>query len=127
MKTHRQKALWLLAGMGFALLPQVLQAAPPAEVRSATYTLDIPSQSLDGALQALALASSHKLLYAATIMNGKKSPALKGGFTAEEAVRRLLEGTNLVYEFTADGLVLIREKNSKNSAANASELMRVAL
>lgn len=83
-------------------------AAPPAEARSVTYNLDIPSQSLNDALQALALASHHKLLYSSELVEGKNSPAIKGQFTAEQAVEALLSGSKLAYEVTSDGLVLIR-------------------
>ncbi|MGC4028576.1 MAG: TonB-dependent receptor [Steroidobacteraceae bacterium] len=82
--------------------------AVAADARSVTYQLDIPAQSLDGALQALALASHHKLFYEAGLVKGKQSPALKGKFTAEEGLRGLLSGTDLRYEVTEDGLLLIR-------------------
>lgn len=83
-------------------------AAPPAQARSVTYDLDIPAQSLNDALQALALASKHKLLYSSELVDGKRSPALKGQFTTEQAVKALLSGTGLSFEVTSDGLVLIR-------------------
>ena len=83
-------------------------AAQPAEARSIKYNLDIPSQNLNDALQALALASQHKLLYSSELVDGKKSPALKGQFTTEQAIKALLADTNLSYEVTSDGLVLIR-------------------
>jgi outer membrane receptor protein involved in Fe transport len=82
--------------------------AAPAEARSAEYQLDIPSQNLNDALQALALASRHKLLYSSELVEGKRNPALKGQFTTEEAVKALLAGSHLSYEVTSDGLVLIR-------------------
>jgi iron complex outermembrane recepter protein len=83
-------------------------AAPPAQARSVTYDLDIPAQSLKDSLQALAFASHHKLLYSSELVDGKRSPALKGQFTTEQAVKALLSGTKLSYEITSDGLVLIR-------------------
>src|SRR6267378_3632651 len=55
----------VLAALCMTLLLGTTIAAPPAEARSTTYNLDIPSQSLKDALQALALASQHKLLYSA--------------------------------------------------------------
>src|SRR5882672_8223190 len=93
------------------LLLGITIAAPLAEARGTTYTLDIPSQNLNDALQALALASRHKLLYSSELVDGKSSPALKGDYTTEQAVRYLLSGTNLTYEITADELVLIYPPN----------------
>ena len=83
-------------------------AARPAEAHSVKYDLDIPSQNLNDALQAFALASHHKLLYSSELVDGKRSPALKGKFTTEEAIKGLLTDTHLGYEVTSDGLVLIR-------------------
>jgi iron complex outermembrane receptor protein len=90
-------------------------AAPPAEARSVTYNLDIPSQSLNDALQALALTSQHKLLYSSELVDGKKSPALKGEFTTEQAVTVLLSETDLTYEVTSDGVVLIRAAGGQSA------------
>lgn len=90
-------------------------AGAAGDERGATYQLDIPSQSLIDALQALALAAKREMLYSAKLVEGKQSPALKGQYTAEEAVRSLLTGTELEYEVTSDGLVIIREKQSPTS------------
>src|SRR5262245_5666863 len=68
--------------------------------RSPSYTLDIPAGDLNSALQELALASHHKLFYKAELVEGKTAPALKGEYTAEQAVEKLLSGTNLVWEIT---------------------------
>src|SRR5882724_2881956 len=98
----------LLAAISTTLLLGTTIAAPPVQARSVTYNLDIPAQSLNDALQALALASQHKLLYSSELVDGKQSPALKGQFTTEQAVKALLSGTHLNYEITSDGLVMIR-------------------
>jgi outer membrane receptor protein involved in Fe transport len=98
----------VLAALCMTFLLGTTIASPPAETRSTTYNLDIPSQSLKDALQALALASQHKLLYSADLVEGRKSPKLKGEFTTERAVKLLLSGTDLKYEVTPEGFVLIR-------------------
>lgn len=107
-------ATGLLAALCAVWLAGAVWAAPPGE---ASFNLDIPSQSLNDALQALALASRHKLLYSSELVDGKTSPAVKGRFTTEEAVKRLLMGTDLKYEVTADGLVLIRATGVTTAAA----------
>lgn len=86
--------------------------------RSATYHLDIPEQSLDSTLRQLALASQHKLFYPSELVEGVNSCALKGEFTAEQAVQKLLSGTNLTYEITPSSVVLIRPKSSPHSATD---------
>jgi iron complex outermembrane recepter protein len=92
-------------------------AAQPAEARSVTYDLDIPSENLNDALQAFALVSQHKLLYSSELVNGKTSPALRGRFTTEQAVSTLLSETKLKYELTSDGLVLIRGAEATSSTS----------
>ncbi len=82
-------------------------ATAPGQALGTTYSFDIPAQRLNDALQALALASRHRLLCSAELVDGKSSSALKGEFTTEQAVQQLLAGTGLVYE-VSDGLVLIR-------------------
>lgn len=86
-----------------------LNVALAADPGSLTYRFDIPAQKLNDALQEVALASQHKLLYSSKLVDGKQSPALKGEYAAAEAIRKLLEGTGLDCQVTADGLVVIRE------------------
>jgi len=93
-------------------LASVSTIALAAAEGSVTYNLDIPAESLSDALQALALASGHRLLYSSKVVNGKRSSGVRGEFTAEEAIRQLLIGTGLKYEVTADGLVMIRAEGS---------------
>lgn len=86
-------------------------AAAPAQVRSVTYELDLPPQGLHSALQQVALTSNHKLFYRSELVSGKTSPAVKGNLTAQEAIQRLLSGTDLTFEITAGGVVLIKSKD----------------
>ena len=115
-----------LAALCAALVLNTGFAAAPEDTRKVTYTLDIPSQSLTDALQALALVSHHKLLYAPQLVDGKNAPALKGEYTLDQAVRQLLDGTRLTYELTSDGLVLIRaaEAPAKDTADRTSQTRR---
>jgi iron complex outermembrane receptor protein len=110
----------VLAALCTTVLLSATIASQPAQARSTTYNLDIPAQSLNDALQAFALASQHKLLYSSGLVDGKRSPALKGQFTTEQAVKALLVGTNLRYEVTSDGLVLIRASDEAPAAPRTS-------
>jgi outer membrane receptor protein involved in Fe transport len=105
--------------LAFAGLLGVSLAAPPAQARSDTYNLDIPAESLGDALQAFALASQHKLLYSSKLVEGLNCPGLKGEYSAEDAIKRLLSGTNLTYKITADGLVVIRSQETGASTQAA--------
>lgn len=92
-------------------------AAPPAEAHAVQYNLDIPAQSLDSALQAFALVSHHRLLYKSPLVEGQSAPALKGEFTTEEAIKKLLSGTQLTFNVTPSAVVLIRPKSDKSATA----------
>lgn len=106
----RSKAFAALLGAAFAACTVEAGAQSPAS--DTTYQLDIPSQNLNDALQALALASRHRLFYQADIVSGKVNKALSGKYTTEEAIRTMLEGTELRYEISADGVVIVKEKES---------------
>src|SRR5258708_10673729 len=80
-----------------------------ADDRGISYDLNIPSEDLTAALQSFAIASHHKLLYKAELTAGKTSRALKGHFTAQEAMEALLSGTGLSYEITGSSVVLIKD------------------
>ena len=122
-----RRASAFLAALCTTLVMGITVAAQPAEARSVKYDLDIPSQNLNDALQSLALASKHRLLYSSELVDGKSSPAIKGQFTTEQAVRALLAGTNLSYEVTSDGLVLIRavgdSASSKAKSAGPTSML----
>jgi iron complex outermembrane receptor protein len=102
-----------------------------ADARSISYDLNIPSEDLTAALQSFAIASHHKLLYKAELTTGKVSRALKGHFTAQEAIEALLSGTGLSYEITGSSVVLIKDQRDGKTSdlredGNAPESPRTA-
>jgi iron complex outermembrane receptor protein len=101
----------------FLLSTSVLLAKEVA-AKSVSYELNIPAENLDAALQAVALASHHKLLYRAELVAGKASRALIGNYTTEQAVGHLLEGTSLSFEITPASVVLI--KGEKDTPVSSS-------
>lgn len=96
---------------------QLAATAVASESDLITYELDIPAQDLDDSLQAVALASRHRLIYSAELVEGKKTPALKGEYTTMQACQKLLAGTDLSCEVTEDGLVLIRPQAARTTEA----------
>lgn len=87
----RRTALWAafaLAGL-VAVPPVYAQAEPPA--------INIAAQPLGAALDALAAQTKIKLMYSPEAVKGKTVPALSGRLSPDEALRRLLAGTGLVY------------------------------
>jgi outer membrane receptor protein involved in Fe transport len=86
-----------------------------AIARGISYDLNIPSEDLTAALQSFAIASHHKLLYRAELTAGKTSQALKGRFTAQEAIEALLSGTDLTFEITGSSVVLIKDRSDRKT------------
>lgn len=75
----------------------VVAIAAPAPALAQAVTFNIPSRDLDGALQQFAVATDREILYAPVLVANRRSPGLVGQFTPEEALKRLLTGTNLEY------------------------------
>jgi TonB-dependent siderophore receptor len=105
----------LVSACTIAVTPSL--AAAEGEHTVASFELEIPSQDLHAALQQLALASHYRLFYKSAFVAGKTSPALSGSYTAEQALRQMLSGTDLVYEITPESVVLIRPRNESVGSA----------
>ncbi|MFC3691583.1 TonB-dependent siderophore receptor [Chenggangzhangella methanolivorans] len=91
-------------------------AAPTAEIA-------IPAGTLEDGLLALGRQSKVRLLYASDATVGKRAKAVKAD-TFESALRELLEGTGLVYVYTAPGVVTVQDL-VKVQATGAVELEEI--
>ena len=90
----------------------VVPAASAVSADRPLYDFDIPREPLRDALQAFALLSDHRLFYRSSIVAGMVGPPLKGQFALEQGIAKLLEGTDLSYEVTRSGVVLITRAHS---------------
>ena len=121
-----------LSGRIVSLLVATLLSAGAAltfadvEAKAVTYDLDIPAEDLASALQSFAIASHHKLLYKTELTAGKSSMGLRGQFTADQAIERLLTGTGLTFEITGSSVVLIREISGDGKTGDLVEPSRSA-
>jgi hypothetical protein len=68
---------------------------------------DIPEQPLDAALEAYIQVTGLQVLYQSALVMSRSSTAVRGQFTSEKAIERLLAGTNLVARYTAEGAFTI--------------------
>ena len=91
----------LLAFPGSAALAQssgstaTTQQMPAGE----THHFAIPSQNISTAMAAFALATGMQFLLDARLGQGVTSSGLQGDFTADEALRQLLQGTGLTFRY----------------------------
>lgn len=109
--------VWLLAAVSMFGVWGGAALAATAQL-SATYSLNIPAEKLADALQAFALASHHKLLYSSKLVQGLHCAGLKGEYTTEGAMRKLLAGTHLIYTITSEGLIVIRPPGGSSVITN---------
>lgn len=84
-------------------------------------SFDIPAQPLGAALTAFARQTGIQFAYPASLTSGRTSPALRGSFSPEDALARLLAGSGLVYAFTGPTRVTISAPVSGGSADNAGD------
>lgn len=72
-----------------------------------TMHVDLGRQSLDAAIQRLALAAGRQVIFRSTIAAGVLCAPLSGNMSFKEALRRLLKGSGLAFRETSGGVVLI--------------------
>ena len=69
---------------------------------------DIAAQDLGPALQKLAAQSGVSIFYASDSVAGRKAQALKGQYSTNAALTRLLSGSGLIYSVSADGSISVK-------------------
>jgi hypothetical protein len=80
------------------------EAAPAGAV-----AFDIPAQPLAASLASFGAATRISVLVGSDLTTGRKSAALLGSFTPEDALRRLLNGTGLVYQVLGPSAITLAE------------------
>lgn len=109
----------IACGSGVA---QAQEATRSARQQSAG-EISIPAGSLERSLIVLGRQTNLKLVYQTEATDGKRAKAVSAG-TVEQALSRLLEGTGLVYVFTAPDTVTIEDlvKTQANSSIELDEI-----
>jgi TonB-dependent receptor len=127
MTSHRPygRRHGLCAGAASAILLTSVAAAAPALAQgqaavAQTYEFNIPAKDLDQALKAFGDRSNTQVLFTKAVVQGRKSPALRGRYTSAEALDLLLKGADLNYQRTASNVVLIREAAPPSSMAGSA-------
>lgn len=109
--TRRRSIRAALVGSAALLL---VVGAPLADKASAQseqpVSMNIRAQDLGTALTTFADQAGIRLLLPSGVVTGQTSPALSGSMTREEALSRLLAGTNLSHRFVSADTVTISER-----------------
>jgi iron complex outermembrane receptor protein len=82
-------------------------ALSPEIAVAQTRNLDIPPQPLDKALFAYSSQSGRQVIYDSGVISDKKSAAVKGVFTPQHGLQRLLMGTGIRFRMRASGVAVL--------------------
>ncbi|MFZ5507576.1 MAG: TonB-dependent siderophore receptor [Pseudomonadota bacterium] len=103
----------------------LLAGALAVQAQPATRDIDIPAQPLDKALSALARQTGARILFSTDLTERKQAPALKGSLTPQQALERLLAGSELVVRVTQDGGLTVAPKAPEAGGETTLPAVRV--
>src|SRR4051795_2107706 len=89
-----------------------------AQSADRSFHFDIANQSLSQALRSFAHVCGQEVVFTEEMVTGQ-AISLKGEYTAQAALDRLLQGTDLVAERSSSGAIMIRRRTHEASGANA--------
>src|SRR5580700_4010838 len=93
--------------------------AAPAVFAETTYNFNLPEQSLADSLRAIGQQTETNILFEPDAVKNARSPALRGQYTVDEAIRLVLAGTKLEAQHTAASNVVIKAKSVRSTAQPA--------
>ena len=100
------------------------QNTPAAAVHAAaTFRYAVPAQPLDASLIAIASQAGARISIAADLARGVQAAPVEGEFTAEQAMRRALQGTALVLLKTGSGVYTVQAGAPQAASQQADAVM----
>jgi len=85
-----------------------------------TFHFDIPGTTLSQALREFGRVSGQEIIFTEDLVAGMTVAALRGDFTADRALERLLKGTGLAAERSGSGALMIRRQSASSAAAGTT-------
>ncbi len=95
-------------------------ASQAVAAQAAQHFYDIPAQDLGAALRGFARASGNQVAFDAKLVRGKRSAAIKGTMSADEALGHLLGASGFLYQRGSSGIYLIKAAPAVALAAPAA-------
>lgn len=116
-------------GTALALLGWLTAATVAgAQNTAASHMFDIPAQSVSAALVRYSAVTGTNILYDGTLPSGLRSLGIEGRLSDEQALRQLLTGTGLQYNFgTNDTITIVSPGARAQAAGDASTLQPIVL
>lgn len=97
--------------------------APTAIHAAATHRYDVPAQPLNASLIAIASQAGARISIAADLARGVNAPKVQGELTAEQAMRRALQGTSLSLLKTDSGVYTVQAGLPQAAAMQDAAMM----
>jgi iron complex outermembrane recepter protein len=95
-------------------------AAPAHAQHEVQFEFSVPAQDLALSLREISRRTGRSIIAPSGLVRGRRSPAVSGSFTAEEAVRRLLSGSGLDVLEVGDSLVVVMPATGEASGPGQS-------
>lgn len=86
----------------------VAASATPAQAEQQTYNFELRTQDIGSALRAIASITKSQVIFDGDEVRGKRSRAVKGSYSTEDALDLALRGTGLVAQPTAQGVYVVK-------------------
>lgn len=92
------------------LLALALAASIDASAAGSTSaSIDLPAQPLAATLENLAKSTNTKLIYADSMVQGLQAQPLKGQYTVQQALEKVLSQNGLQYEQVGEGVIAVKK------------------
>jgi len=116
---NTRKILMGASALAGALSIALTATSAAAETRPIAF--DLPAQPLGESLRDFYRESGEQIVFSEDLVAGRTSPALKGSYTADQALAMLLEGTNLTARRTSTGVVMVEAPQSGSAAGDGAD------
>src|SRR5882724_6413294 len=107
----------------FFALAVALFAAGTAGAHQRLFHFEIRQQPLSQALRSYGEICGQDLIFTEEVLAGAGSTSLQGDFSAQDALTRLLGGTNLIAERSPSGAVMIRRPATPMAPGSTSSIV----
>ncbi len=87
---------------------------PVVNIAQRAFTFDIPAGSLSSSLMRFALQSSVQVSVESPSLQGRSNRAVKGKLSIEQALSRLFEGSDLVWEYSGENAVSVYPRQARD-------------
>lgn len=115
----RPRLLVLAVSAACAVLsapPSIAQAAPAANTAADTQRYQLPAGALGATLMQVARQSGRSISVDPALVRGYSAPAIRGSFTAVQAVQQAIANTNLQLQQTENGTLTLKRKDVAGAA-----------